>query len=79
VTPYTSVHISITEEPSTTIIMVAGMDEAVGLSQILVSVCQRCDITTQKTIVLVYVQIGAVILISKTQSTGWDIPGNGLQ
>jgi len=79
VTPYTSVHIDITEEPSTTIIMVEGMDEAVGLSRILVSVCQPCDITTQKTIVLVYLQIGAVILISKTQSTGWDIPGNGLQ
>jgi len=79
VTPYTSAHISITEEPSTTIILVEGMDEAVGLSGILVSVCQLCDITSQKTIVLVCVQFGAVICISKTQSTGWDIPGNGLQ
>jgi hypothetical protein len=68
VTPCTSVHISITEEPSTTIIMVEGMDKAaVGLSRILVSVCQPCDITMQKTIVLVYVQIGAVTLVSKTQ------------
>lgn len=73
-TPYTSVCISITEEPSTAIIMVEGIDEAVGLSGILVPVCQLCDITSQKTIVLVYVQFGAVILISKTQITGLDIP-----
>jgi len=67
VTPYTSVHISIIEEPSTTIIMVEAMDEAVGLSGILVSVCQLCAITSQKTTVLVCVQFGAVILIIKTQ------------
>jgi len=47
VTPHTSVHISITEEPSTTTIMVEGMDEAVGLSGILVSVA-NCVISHRR-------------------------------
>jgi hypothetical protein len=58
--------------------MVEGMGEALGLSGMLVPVCQLCDTTLQKTMVLVCVQFGAVILISKTQITVWDIPGNDL-